>query len=89
MKRIQLLSVLCLPSVFALSGCGEITLGPRTETNVIFVKHKGIAARVIENKTVKVKVEANGKTYTQKIDIGGFYIMSPDVADEQKNLKGE
>lgn len=47
------------------------------------MRHKGIAARVTESKKVKVEVEKDGKTYTDILDIGGFYIIAPDVKEEQ------
>jgi hypothetical protein len=70
-----------------LSGCApSLTLGPKVEDRLVFIKHKGIAARVAEPLQAKLIVEKDGKTYTQKMDIGGFYVISPDEAE---NKSGE
>lgn len=66
-----------------LSGCTlSPTIGPRVEDRIVFVKYKGVAARVSENKSVEVIVEKDGKVYKQKMDIGGFYVISPDMKEE-------
>lgn len=67
----------------SLCGCG-LSVGPQVEQRIIFVKYQGVAARVMESKTVKVTVtDANGHTYVDKIDIAGFYVISPDMKDEK------
>ena len=77
MRRIGLL---CLS--LALSGCG-LTVGPRVEDRIIFIRHQGVAARVAESKEVEVIVEKDGKVYRQKMDVGGFYVISPDQKTEK------
>jgi len=66
-----------------LSGCGP-SIGPRTEDHVVFIRHAGVAARVAESKRVKVVVEKDGKTYTDTLDLAGFYVISPDL---KKNVQ--
>ena len=66
-----------------LSGC-NFSLGPVTKNELVFIKHKGIAARVAKSVKVPVIVEKDGKTFTQTLDIGGFYLVSPDEVPEPK-----
>ena len=66
-----------------VGGCG-LTLGPRVEERIIFVRHQGVAARVAESKEVEVIVEHEGKVYRDRVNIGGFYVISPDLKDEKK-----
>lgn len=81
-------TLLCLSCLVLLSGCG-LTLGPKTESNFLFIKHKGIAARVAEDVKVKCIVEKDGKVYEAKINLSGFYVISPDLKEEQKEITTE
>lgn len=72
--------------MFCVAGCG-LTVGPKVEDRIVFIKHQGIAARVAESKKVNVLVEKDGKTYTQSMDIGGFYVISPDMKTESGAAK--
>lgn len=87
-KLLASLLVLC-----SLSGCGIYpTIGPVTEQRIVFVKYKGIAARVVENASVQVEVSDDaGKVTQKKMDVGGFYLISPDMKDDGKPVmnKGE
>lgn len=65
-----------------LSGC--VTLGPKVRTDIVFVKHQGVAARVAESVKVKLIVEKGGQAHTQEMDIGGFYVISPDLEGETR-----
>jgi hypothetical protein len=82
MRRIFLIALVLL----TCSGC-ELSLGPRTTNNIVFVRHEGVAARVTENKKVKVVLEQDGKTYEATIDIGGFYVIAPDLVLDKKEIK--
>ena len=69
-----------------LPGCGEITIGPRTRTDIVFVRNHGIAARVAENKRVMLTVtDDEGHVYQKVMDIGGFFVMSPDEVDDAES----
>jgi hypothetical protein len=86
MKRSQRkwwMCLACLPGLLWLPGC-EFSVGPQTQTKIVFVRYQGIAARVIESKKVQVAIEKDGSTYTDTVDIGGFYVISPDQKPEPK-----
>lgn len=75
--------------VLLLSGCAA-TVGPQVKQEIIFVKHKGVAARVAKSVKVPLILEHDGKTYYEEKDIGGFWVISPDVKEENdKAVKAE
>ena len=67
-----------------LSGCG---IGPQVKDRIVFVRNQGVAARVTKNVKVPVEVEKDGETYTDEIDIGGFYVISPDQKSKSEEKK--
>ncbi len=72
--------------VASISGCGivpeHLTLGPTTERDILFVHYKGVAARVCSKTTAEVEIEQNGKVFTRKLRLDGFYVISPDMKDD-------
>lgn len=75
------LLLLCGVSVLIFSsGCG-VTLGPVTERDILFVHYKGVAARVSSKTTAEVEIEKDGKVFTRKMRLDGFYVISPDMKD--------
>ena len=77
MKRILLMLTVVL-----LTGC-DLTVGPKVADNIVFIRHGKYVARVAESIKVKVTVTdpVTGKVYTQRIDIGGLYLASPETLD--------
>lgn len=73
----------CLLGLASLPGCG-LSVGPKVEDRLIFIKHKGVAARVAKNVKAELVIEKDGKTFRQTLDIGGFYVISPDEVQEEK-----
>src|SRR4029077_10239419 len=80
-KSTGLLLALC-----CLSGCGlslNPSIGPTVEKRVTFVKYKGIAGRITEKTIALVGVQKEDGTVDEvKMDIGGFYVISPDMKDD-------
>ena len=75
-RLLMLPASLCL--IMCGSGCG-LTVGPKVKDRIVFIKHRGVVARVAESKTVEVTVtDKAGTTYTQRMDVGGMYVVSPD-----------
>lgn len=76
-----------------LSGCAvslNPSIGPTVEKRITFVKYKGVAARVIENTTALVGVEKEDGTVDEmKMDIGGFYLISPDLKNDGTPKMGQ
>lgn len=72
-------------ALLLLSGCNA-AIGPKTEDHIIFIRHDGVAARAAENKKVLAIVEKDGKVYRQYIDVGGFYLISPDLKTDADPL---
>lgn len=75
---------LLLLSVF--TGCSEISLGPRTERQLITIRPydaKGrpvVLGTVAKNVKVPVKYETeDGQTFTQDLDIGGYDVSPPPL----------
>jgi hypothetical protein len=68
----------------ALSGC---SIGPQVKDRIVFIKHDGVAARVTKNVTVPLEVEKDGQAYTEEKDIGGFYVISPDLKEKKAEEK--
>ena len=66
--------------LLVLSGC---TIGPKVKDRIVFVKAGGVAARVAKNLKAELIVEHDGQVYTETRDIGGFYIISPDLKEEK------
>ena len=57
----------------AISGCGGLTIGPRTETRYVIV-HPGRPLQILGNKTVRGRVlDGTGDAVEQ--DIGGWIAM--------------
>lgn len=78
------MSALLLLSVF--TGCGEITIGPRTEKDLITLRPYDAQGRpvilgtVAKNVKVPVRYEtADGKVFTQDLDIGGYDVSPPPL----------
>ncbi len=70
---------LCLPLLMiassVISGCAEVTIGPRVETHYVIVK-PGQPIRILENKTVRgERLDGAG---VADIDIGGWVAMPPE-----------
>ena len=76
MSKSLLASLLVLLS---LSGCG----GSEKKTEFVFIRHNGMAARAAKNIKIPAVVEKpNGETVMDEVDIGGFYLISPDLKDK-------
>lgn len=92
MSKLRLASLLVLP---LLLGCG----GSEKKTEFIFIRHNGVAARCADDVTVRAvvdrpKPDGTIETVVDKVNIGGFYLISPDLKDKPveevvKELKAE
>jgi hypothetical protein len=72
----HLLILSAMMSCVVLSGCGEVTIGPRTEIRTVIVK-PGQPVRILEN--VKVRAERmDGSPGQTEVDVGGWVAMPPE-----------
>lgn len=72
--------------LFGLSGCGEITVGPRITNTTTFVSKYDDqgrpvkVGRVIKNQKIEMQYETEDKQiHTAEVDVGGWYLSAPPV----------
>lgn len=77
--------------LFGLSGCGEVTFGPRTTNTTTFVsKYDDLGrpvktGRITKNIKVEMQYETEDKqVHTTEVDVGGWYLSPPPTPTIQK-----
>lgn len=62
-----------------LTGCG----GSEKKTEFVFIRHNGVAARCADNIKVRAVIDKpDGTTVLDWVNIGGFYMIAPDLKDK-------
>lgn len=69
----------CSAALLLLSGCAELTIGPRVEKKAIIVK-AGVPVEILQNKTLPCRVltDADGEYDEWQQDVGGWVAFHPD-----------
>lgn len=80
-KRPSSMCLLALSVPILLAGC-DVSLGPRVRDRIVFVRG-GPAARVGESRNVEVIVERDGEVYSERQDIGGWYVLPPEAVENE------
>lgn len=83
MRSRHLCLLLTVIACLTISGCAEVTVGPRTEIHYVIVK-AGQPIRILDN--VKVHGERLDGAGMTEIDLGGWIAMPPEHWDVIKAL---
>lgn len=94
LKAKVLLTMLLSTLLFGLSGCAEVTLGPRVSNTTTFVSKYDDqgrpvkVGRITKNQKLEMQYETEDKQiHTAEVDVGGWYLSPPPTPTIQQQDK--